>query len=355
MSQPHVVAVRMGRLGDLVMVEPALRLLRLHSELTLVTGDAYAPAFARLLPGIQVVAAGSGGRNEADAPRLPDVGPADLVLDLHRVAASRRAMRRIPRRRGATVIRVGKEDLARRALLAPARPLRALLPAARLTWPERHLRAARTALQRLGLDLAEAGPEAARVPSLWREPRALPDADTPSLRRPLLGLSPGAAHAGKRWPLEHHRDLCRLWVRRTQGSVLILSAADEAELARTCLDPGDGSGSDPAVSLWPDPSLDGLVDGLLRCDVVVAGDTGPLHLAAALGRPVVGLFGPTPAGAGFWLGGPRARLLGPPAGLACAPCSLHGPEACPKGHHRCLRDITPRLALAAAESLCALP
>ena len=67
----------------------------------------------------------------------------------------------------------------------------------------------------------------------------------------------------------------------------------------------------------------------------MACDSGPVHLAAALGIPALVLFGPTSAVR--WAPPPPGRALS--LGLACQPCSNHGGERCPLGHHDCLRRL----------------
>ena len=68
---------------------------------------------------------------------------------------------------------------------------------------------------------------------------------------------------------------------------------------------------------------------------MVAGDTGLLHLAAAVGLPVVGLFGPTTSADGFWCHEGVALELP----LTCRPCSRFGGARCPMGEHLCMRGI----------------
>jgi heptosyltransferase-2 len=90
-----------------------------------------------------------------------------------------------------------------------------------------------------------------------------------------------------------------------------------------------------------------------RAALVVTNDSAPLHLATAMGTPVVAVFGPTVPEFGF---GPlRAGdvSLGI-AGLQCRPCSAHGPPACPLSHHRCMRELTVEAVLAAIEETGAL-
>ncbi len=68
---------------------------------------------------------------------------------------------------------------------------------------------------------------------------------------------------------------------------------------------------------------------------VVAGDTGLMHMAGALGVPLVGLFGPTSARDGFWCYPGEVVSLE----LDCAPCSRHGGARCPEAHHACMREL----------------
>jgi heptosyltransferase-2 len=90
-----------------------------------------------------------------------------------------------------------------------------------------------------------------------------------------------------------------------------------------------------------------------RASALVTNDSAPLHLATAMGTPVVALFGPTVTEFGF--GPMRAGdvALGVD-GLLCRPCSSHGPPQCPLGHHRCMRELTVAAVWAAIEDLGAL-
>jgi heptosyltransferase-2 len=82
-------------------------------------------------------------------------------------------------------------------------------------------------------------------------------------------------------------------------------------------------------------------------DLLVACDSGPVHLATAVGTPVLALFGPTsPA---RWGPPPPGRSLS--LGLPCAPCTNFGGERCPLGHHRCLADLEVAPVVAAARDL----
>ena len=80
---------------------------------------------------------------------------------------------------------------------------------------------------------------------------------------------------------------------------------------------------------------------LRQASVLVSGDTGVMHMATAVGTPVVALFGPTVQAFGFFPYAERARVL--ELSLGCRPCSSKGGPQCPLGHHRCLHDLSPEL------------
>ncbi|HEY8549220.1 MAG TPA: lipopolysaccharide heptosyltransferase I [Vicinamibacterales bacterium] len=113
---------------------------------------------------------------------------------------------------------------------------------------------------------------------------------------PYVVLNPGAAWPNKRWPADRFGRLAA-HIRSRHGwrSAVTWGPGEEgiaAEVVRA---------SGGAAAVAPSTTLPDLVALLASARLVVAGDTGPLHLAAALGRPVVGLFGPTdPARNGPW-------------------------------------------------------
>ena len=101
-------------------------------------------------------------------------------------------------------------------------------------------------------------------------------------------VSPGGGWTSKCWPAERYGELCgELW-RRHRIPVVVNEGPGEAELAAGVI-----QGSAPATIVTLKPTLPELCALLAQARTVVAADTGPLHLAAALGTRVVALFGPT--------------------------------------------------------------
>lgn len=104
-------------------------------------------------------------------------------------------------------------------------------------------------------------------------------------------LNPGAAWPNKRWPADRFGDLARRLRDRLGLRSAILWGPDEATLAAAVVRASDG-----AAAMAPQTTMVEMLALTRAARVVVSGDTGPLHLAAAAGTPVVGLFGPTPPG-----------------------------------------------------------
>lgn len=149
---------------------------------------------------------------------------------------------------------------------------------------------------------------------------------------PYAVLLPGTNWPTKRWPIEHFAALVQPLKERFGLASVVAGGPDDAALGQQI--PG-------ALNLAGKTSLRQLVALLERADLVVANDSGPMHIAAALGRPLVTLFGPTnPVRTGPY-GRPETVVR---LGLECSPCYS---RTC--SHLSCLRQLTPDLVLAAAE------
>ena len=153
------------------------------------------------------------------------------------------------------------------------------------------------------------------------------------LDRPLVVLAPGAAHFTKRWPEEHWHALVQKI--GTSRDIVVLGGKAEERIGIELVD----SATSSAVSAAGRFGLDVNAAILRRARLLVAGDTGLLHLATAVGTPVVGLYGPTVEAFGFFPY--HAKAVAVQHDLPCRPCSSQGGPKCPKGHHHCLVQIEP--------------
>jgi len=167
-------------------------------------------------------------------------------------------------------------------------------------------------------------------------------------QRPLLALNPGAEYGpAKRWPADRFIAAARAVQTRTQCVWLILGGKTDVPVARAIAaalrQPDSGPGSAGVLEVSGQTSLRELMALLKLCRVLLTNDSGPMHLAAALGTPVVVPFGSTsPELTGPGLpGDPRHHLL-----RANAPCSPCFRRECPIDF-RCMTAITVDLAVAA--------
>lgn len=152
--------------------------------------------------------------------------------------------------------------------------------------------------------------------------------------RPLVAVVPGAQHATKRWPVRHWQDLVTMLTTRGMDVVVVGGPTEQ----RLCDDVA-AAGAEHATSAAGRFDIAGSAALLKLSRCAVAGDTGPMHLATAVGTPVVALYGPTVEPFGFFPYRARATVL--QRDLECRPCSALGGPVCPLKHHRCLVDITP--------------
>ncbi len=162
---------------------------------------------------------------------------------------------------------------------------------------------------------------------------------------PLLGLCPGAAFgSAKQWPPKYFATLANHYL--AQGwQVALLGAADDHEVCAYIHEKAHDQRH--VHNLAGASTLPEAVHVLAACAAVVSNDSGLMHIAAALGRPLVAIYGPTspaftpPLHAG-------AQVVSEP--LACAPCFA---RECPLSHHRCMREIDAARVIAVLDELLA--
>lgn len=165
-----------------------------------------------------------------------------------------------------------------------------------------------------------------------------------ALTRPtgrLLALCPGAEFGpSKRWPVEHFAAVARAWHERGGAVWLIGGPGDVAAGEAIAAAAGEG-----CLNLAGRTDLGQAVALLSLADAVISNDSGLMHVAAALQRPQLALFGSSSPEITPPLSD-RARTLW--LGLACSPCFK---RQCPLGHHNCLRELRPELAIDALDEL----
>ncbi|MGE5198612.1 MAG: glycosyltransferase family 9 protein, partial [Rhodospirillaceae bacterium] len=170
--------------------------------------------------------------------------------------------------------------------------------------------------------------------------------------RLLVGLHVGAGRAVKEWPASRLADV-GAWAALERGAAIILTGSSDdraaADEVRRAL-PGDAAIADTVGRA----GLLALAAILSRLSLFVTPDTGPMHLAAAVGAPVVALFGPSSAERWGPLS-PKARIVR--VDLPCSPCNrIRNPPARCQGHTPdCMDGIRTRAVIEAAAGLLPAP
>jgi ADP-heptose:LPS heptosyltransferase len=157
---------------------------------------------------------------------------------------------------------------------------------------------------------------------------------------PILGVCPGANWETKRWPASRFGELAER-ASAAGFQTVVVGSASEIPLGRVV-----AHAAPHAVDLCGRLDIRGLGGFISRCSAFVANDSGPMHLARALGVPTLALFGSTDP-AMFDFGG-HAYLF---AGVPCSPCSFFGRSRCPKRHFRCMLDLNSDQAWRSLEPL----
>ncbi|MCB1678169.1 MAG: lipopolysaccharide heptosyltransferase II [Halioglobus sp.] len=163
--------------------------------------------------------------------------------------------------------------------------------------------------------------------------------------KPILALCPGAEFgSAKRWPVEYYADLARHYLARGWQVAIYGSANDRPVTAPI----RRGSGADPHCrDLAGRTALAEVVDLLSLSAAVVSNDSGLMHIAAALRRPLLAIYGPTSPSFTPPLSAAAALLV---SDIECAPCFA---RECPLGHHRCMRETPVELVVQRLDALLA--
>jgi lipopolysaccharide heptosyltransferase I len=155
------------------------------------------------------------------------------------------------------------------------------------------------------------------------------------LGKPIAVVVPGTIWETKHWHIDGFVRVARHLTRRGYGVVLAGSSAERTRCRAVAL------GWSAAVDLCGQTSLSELAALIRRAAICVTNDSGSMHLAVALDRPVVSIFGPTDP---VWIGPygrPGAVVR---AGVSCSPCYLRKLHACPH-QHACMREVTAEMVM----------
>ena len=142
----------------------------------------------------------------------------------------------------------------------------------------------------------------------------------------FVALAPGSIWGTKRWP--YYAELAA----KLERQVVVIGGKEDAALGEAIV----AVAPDMAKSAVGQLTLRESAALLKHAALLVTNDSAPLHLATAVGTPILAIFGPTVPAFGYGPIRPGDRVA--EISLDCRPCSSHGPQVCPLGHHRCMKD-----------------
>ena len=176
---------------------------------------------------------------------------------------------------------------------------------------------------------------------LWAEDHSMAEGLLANAGRPLIGLHTSARDATRRWALERFVAVGKKLLRRHGGTIVLLGETEDHPLGEVVAQEVGGA----CLNLAGKTSLVVLGAVIARLAVLVTNDTGPAHIAYALGTPTVTVFGAaSPETYAPLKDGPYRILV---YEVPCRPC---GYTACPVGY-RCLAGVTVEQVLKAAEEV----
>jgi heptosyltransferase-2 len=160
----------------------------------------------------------------------------------------------------------------------------------------------------------------------------------------LICIAPGSVWPTKRWLPERFAEVAQLLMERAGAKVVFLGSEDDRKLCESIKD----------LMREKPPVLAGKTNILQSaalismCKVVLSNDSAPVHMASAMKKPVVVIFGSTIPEFGFGPYGVDHLVI--QKGMDCRPCGIHGKIKCPQKHFRCMREITTEEVLRAVSS-----
>ncbi|HEU5283268.1 MAG TPA: lipopolysaccharide heptosyltransferase II, partial [Burkholderiales bacterium] len=341
-----ILAVRLDNLGDLLMTTPALRALKAGAperRITLLTSESGAAA-AQHIPELDEVI-------RYDAPWVKS------VWQVSSIGALRCLSQLTEHRFDAAVIFTAYSQSA--------------LPAATLTWlagiPLRLAHCRENPYQLLSHWVAESEPQnevrhevrrqldlVASVGFTTRDERLSFRVDAQDqaraaekleqagvdLSRPFILLHPGATVASRRYPALQFAAATRLIAAQTGHQIVVSGGAEERQLVETLR----LHGARGIVAMAGELTVGELAAVIQRAALLIANNSGPAHLAAALATPVVDLYALTNPQHTPWR--VLSRVL-----FHDVPCKYCYQSVCPEQHHACLRQVTPEAVAQAAREL----
>jgi len=301
-----ILIIRLSSLGDIVLTEPVIgNLTNLYpqSEIFYLVKPAFADVIKGFPESVKIIAWHNDLRSLLQLSRYKF----DLVIDLHNKPNT--ALIRLFCR-GKKKVVYDKHHHLRRLIVAH-KTKEVISSTVELYF---------SALRKLNL-----------TPEIT-EPRLLAKSNQNLIKHDnYIIIFPGATSFTKRWLSSSFAELADLLAGKFQ--IVIGGSSSEIDICRKI----EKNCQAEVINLCGKTSISELISLISYAKGVIANDSGPAHLTAALNIPLVAVFGGTSPKLGFAPMGKKVSIV--TKNLDCSPCSLHGLDACPQGHFNCMKRI----------------
>jgi lipopolysaccharide heptosyltransferase II len=167
----------------------------------------------------------------------------------------------------------------------------------------------------------------------------------------MIGFCPSAKHATKCWPQERFAELGIKLSADDKAKILLFGGSEDKEKCLAIADAINSfNGEGSAADLSGEFSLLESAIAMEACSLIVTNDSGLMHIACAMKKKVIAIFGSTVREFGFFPVGTESVVV-ERTGLYCRPCSHIGRSTCPEGHFRCMKEIQVDELVASIKSL----
>ena len=317
----RILVLRFSSLGDIVLTEPIVNAVRTaypEAEIDYLVKPGFME-IVKSIPGVDNIIA----RPKKISEILPELNKNnyDLIIDLHDKLYSQILRFRLKSKS----VCYNKKHLTRWAIVKK-------LSKAEI---DSTVDLYKTALTKLGISLERKHPVLLPQEEYKDKiDKLITDYSLP-VNRTLIGLFPGASFNTKQYPVEWFADFIDRIPETWNTSFCILGSTADKPLAMKIKQKTEAKVYDLTGTVSPGE----LINLVELMDGVISNDSGPMHIAAALKKPQIALFGSTHTRLGFRPLNDKAVVI--QSNLKCQPCSLHGFRECPRRHFRCMYSISP--------------
>lgn len=333
MKTPHkTLVIRFSSIGDIVLTTPLLRVLRARfpkSQIDYVTRQEYAELirYNANLNITHLFDASGGFQRLRELKAKLRRERYDLVIDLHNGLRSK-YLRSMP---GVGLIVVVDKRIKERTMLVK---FKKNIYKDKVSVADRYIET----VKEFGVEDDGKGPEI-HIPDeiLFGVSGKMGKLRLDRFEH-VLGLCPFARHATKEWPAERYAWVGGKIAKERNTALLIFGGKGDVARSVPFVKALKGTaGDERVIDLTGEYSLLESAAAMQFCDAVLSNDSGLMHLATAMQKKVVAVFGSTVEEFGFFPAGRDAKVL-ERKGLYCRPCSHLGLARCPEGHFRCMNE-----------------